>query len=133
MTQPTTKRARPLVLTVDDDRVMRGLVQTLVQAAGCDCEAVESGEAALEWLRRNPHPDAVVCDLLMPGMDGLTLVDTARANGFSGPVVFCSSVVSARLRADSAAIGQTWCLDKAMEMHKLPETLRRAGVAGPEA
>lgn len=133
MTQPTTKRARPLVLTVDDDRVMRGLVQTLVQAAGCDCEAVESGEAALEWLRRNPHPDAVVCDLLMPGMDGLTLVDTARANGFSGPVVFCSSVVSARLRADSAAIGQTWCLDKAMEMHKLPETLRRAGVPGPEA
>ena len=129
--QPLVPRERPLVLTIDDDRVMRGLVRTLVQSTGCDCEALESGEMALDWLRRNPPPDAVVCDVLMPGMDGLTLVDTARANGFQGPVVFCSSVVSGRLRADAAAMGRVWCLDKAMELHKIPETLRLAGVAPP--
>ena len=127
-TAPVEPRARPLVLTVDDDRVMRGLVRTLVQSTGCDCETLESGEAALDWLRRHPPPDAIVCDVLMPGMDGLTLVDTARANGFEGPVVFCSSVVSGRLRADTTAMGLTWCLDKALEMHKIPETLRAAGV-----
>ena len=72
-----------------------------------------------------------MCDVLMPGMDGLTLVDTARANGFEGPVIFCSSVVSSRLREDTAAMGHAWCLDKAMELHKIPETLRLAGVAPP--
>lgn len=130
LTHPT--RARPLVLTIDDDRVMRGLVRTLVQSTGCDCETLESGEAALDWLRRNPPPDAVVCDVLMPGMDGLTLIDTARANGFQGPVVFCSSVVSGRLRADAGAMDRVWCLDKAMELHKIPETLRLAGIAPPQ-
>ena len=129
--QVTVRRERPLVLTIDDDRVMRGLVRTLVVSTGCDCEALESGEAALDWLRRNPPPDALICDVLMPGMDGLTLVDTARANGFQGPVVFCSSVVSARLRLETAGMGRAWCLDKAMEMHKIPETLRIAGVAPP--
>ena len=125
------KRTKPLVLTIDDDRVMRGLVRTLVQSTGCDCEALESGESALDWLRRNPPPDAVICDILMPGMDGLTLIDTARANGFAGPVVFCSSVVSSRLREDTAAMGRAWCLDKAMELHRIPEMLRLAGVAPP--
>jgi CheY-like chemotaxis protein len=129
--RPHVARARPLVLSIDDDRVIRGLVQTLVKSTGCDCEELESGEAALDWLRRNPPPDAVVCDLLMPGMDGLTLIDTARANGFLGPVVFCSSVVSARLREDTQAMGRAWCLDKAREMHRIPETLRLAGVAPP--
>ncbi len=65
----------------------------------------------------------------MPGMDGLTLIDSARANGFQGPVVFCSSVVSAELRAATTALGRVWCLDKATEMPKIPETLRLAGVA----
>jgi serine/threonine protein kinase len=125
---PTIQRDRPLVLSVDDDRAMRGLVQTLVHAAGCDCEALDGGEAALDWLRRHPPPDAIICDVLMPGMDGLTLVDTARANGFNGPVVFCSSVVSSRLRGAAADMGNTWCLDKAMELHKIPETLRAAGL-----
>lgn len=126
------KRERPLVLTVDDDRVLRGLVRTLVVAAGCDCEAMEGGEAALDWLRRQPPPDAIVTDVLMPGMDGITLVDAARAQGFQGAVVFCSSVVSPRLRADAAAMGKTWRLDKAMELHKIPDTLRLAGVAPPQ-
>ncbi len=36
-------RPRPLVLSIDDDRVMRGFVRTLVQSADCDCEGLESG------------------------------------------------------------------------------------------
>ena len=125
---PAQVRERPLVLGIDDDRAMRGLVRTLVQAAGCDCETLEGGEAALDWLRRHPPPDAIICDVLMPGMDGLTLVDTARANGFNGPVVFCSSVVSSRLRSAALDMGNTWCLDKATELAKIPETLRAAGL-----
>lgn len=126
----TCHRERPLVVAVDDDRVMRTLVQSLIESSGCDCESFESGDSALAWMLRNPAPDAVVCDLLMPGLDGLTLIDAARAHGYPGPVVFCSSVVSAKLRRDTAEIGKSWCLDKARELHRLPETLRLAGVMG---
>ena len=130
---PALRRHPPLVLSVDDDRVIRGLVRKLVQASGCECEALEGGEAALDWLRHNPPPEALITDVLMPGMDGLTLVDTARANGFRGPVIFCSSVVTARMRGDVGKMGQAWCLDKATELYKIPETLRLAGVADPPA
>src|SRR5205814_536725 len=41
--EETSRRPLPLVLVVDDDKVIRGLLRSLVQSTGCDCETVDSG------------------------------------------------------------------------------------------
>ena len=64
--------SRGRVLTVDDSAEMRVLVTASLEALGYSVEAVDSGYAALEATRHQRF-DAVILDVDMPGMDGLTL------------------------------------------------------------
>ena len=64
--------SRGRVLTVDDSAEMRVLVTASLEARGYSVAAVDSGYAALEATRHESF-DAVILDVDMPGMDGLTL------------------------------------------------------------
>jgi CheY-like chemotaxis protein len=57
------------VLIVDDEPVMRELIELTLEGAGHAVESVESGRAALERLARHAY-DLIVCDLHMPDRDG---------------------------------------------------------------
>jgi CheY-like chemotaxis protein len=57
------------VLIVDDEPVMRELIEVALEDAGHAVESVESGRAALERLAQHTY-DLVVCDLHMPDRDG---------------------------------------------------------------
>jgi two-component system chemotaxis response regulator CheY len=76
------------ILLVDDSRVMRRMLQnTLIEAGFTDCEFLEAvdGQDALKKLVSVDYKvDAVFCDLCMPNMDGLGLLD-ALAEGDSPP------------------------------------------------
>lgn len=77
------------ILIVDDDPVQRRLLEAAVERMGYAATAVESGEAALEQLG-GPQRDQfrlVVLDLLMPGIDGLQVMEAMRERGLALPVV----------------------------------------------
>jgi len=58
------------ILVVDDMAAQREIATSILQRLGYRCEAVSSGEEAIEFLRKNPA-DLVVLDMIMePGMDG---------------------------------------------------------------
>ncbi len=57
------------VLIVDDDPVMREVIEATLEGAGHTVESVESGRAALERLGEHAY-DLIVCDLHMPDRDG---------------------------------------------------------------
>jgi two-component system cell cycle sensor histidine kinase/response regulator CckA len=64
----------PWILVVDDELSMLRLMEAVLQARGWDAVAVDSGEKALTALKVAKHPPAVVvCDILMPLIDGLEL------------------------------------------------------------
>jgi PAS domain S-box-containing protein len=66
------------VLVVDDDADDRAAVTKSLTAGGYDVVAVGSGAEALAWLERNPAPALMLLDLVMPGIDGFTLLDRVR-------------------------------------------------------
>ena len=70
--QASSAPSRGRVLTVDDSAEMRVLVTASLEALGYSVAAVDSGYAALEATRLESF-DAVILDVDMPGMDGLTL------------------------------------------------------------
>ena len=119
------EREKRLVLIIDDDKVIRGLVQQLVLSRGFDTEPIESATQALKWMSNNPAPDAIVLDLLMPGLDGISFLKQLRARGYKGPVVICSSVTSAILRAEAEGVDNVSVLSKAGQLHLIPDTLVR--------
>ncbi|MDB5764457.1 MAG: hypothetical protein JWQ21_3452 [Herminiimonas sp.] len=65
-------------LVVDDGLVERLLGKAMLEKLGFSVSTAASGQEALELIGQHPV-DLVLCDIAMPGMDGLELLDTARA------------------------------------------------------
>jgi two-component system KDP operon response regulator KdpE len=77
------------VLVVDDEAPIRRALAANLKARGYDVDLAESGEQALALAARH-HPDVVVLDLGLPGMDGLEVIDGLR--GWSRvPIVVLSA------------------------------------------
>jgi len=72
-----TEQAKPSVLVVDDDKNTRDGLQRALRRS-YDVRVAESGDRALEVLAQD-EVDVLLSDVRMPGMDGVTLLQRARA------------------------------------------------------
>ncbi len=76
------------ILIVDDDPVQRRLLDNMVRKFGYEPLIAETGDAAVAMLNdESRHIDAVVLDLVMPGLDGLGVLAQLRKNGLGIPIV----------------------------------------------
>jgi DNA-binding NtrC family response regulator len=78
-----------IILIADDDPVQRRLVENMVQKCGYETIVADSGDAAMAKLA-GPDAvaiDAVVLDLVMPGLDGMGVLDRIREAGLAVPVI----------------------------------------------
>src|ERR1700681_2599635 len=77
------------ILIADDDAVQRRLVENMVRKCGYETLVVESGDAALAALTALDAQtiDAVVLDLVMPGLDGMGVLAKIREAGVNVPVI----------------------------------------------
>ncbi len=89
------------VLVVDDERAVRDSLRRALELEGYAVEVAVDGEQALARLGREPQPDAVLLDVLMPGVDGLEVCRRLRAGGNPVPVL----MLTARAEVDSRVAG----------------------------
>jgi response regulator RpfG family c-di-GMP phosphodiesterase len=75
LTEPAIPKAR--ILIVDDEPSICALLIEGLTAEGFECRAAASGDEAIKLLERE-RIDALICDLRMPGISGLTLLETVR-------------------------------------------------------
>jgi DNA-binding NarL/FixJ family response regulator len=76
--QPSgTFRRPPSVLFVDDDQFTLSAYRRLLSREPFNCDTAVTGEEALRKMSSKTPPDVVVCDLLMPRMDGVQLFNSA--------------------------------------------------------
>src|SRR6202048_3006941 len=77
------------ILIGDDDAVARRLVENMVQKCGYETIVVDSGDAAIAMLTAPEAQaiDAVVLDLVMPGLDGMGVLAKIREAGLNVPVI----------------------------------------------
>jgi len=77
------------ILIADDDPVQRRLVENMVQKCGYEAVVVEGGDAAIAVLTAADAPaiDAVLLDLVMPGLDGMGVLAKMRDAGLNIPVI----------------------------------------------
>ncbi|HEX4180622.1 MAG TPA: sigma-54 dependent transcriptional regulator [Caulobacteraceae bacterium] len=75
------------VLVVDDDPTQRRLIQAVLEREGLAVAHAESGEQAIDRLSAGGAADAIMLDLVMPGLGGLATLKELRLRGFTQPVV----------------------------------------------
>jgi signal transduction histidine kinase/CheY-like chemotaxis protein len=113
----------PFVLVVDDEKATRELIARGLQREGFRVLVAATGEEALR-LAREKRPDAISLDVLMPGMDGWTVLRSLKADPLTAsiPVVMVSMLDD---RDIGHALGAADYLTKPFDREKLVQALRR--------
>lgn len=111
------------VLLVEDDRRIAADVAEALRAAGYVVEMVRDGEEA--WFRGDTEDyAAIVLDLGLPGMDGLSVLKRWRANGRRTPVLILTARGSWAERVDGIDAGADDYLPKPFRMEEVLARLR---------
>jgi DNA-binding NtrC family response regulator len=108
----------PSVLVVDDDPQVRRLLGGRWRAHGLDVHAAADGVEGLRLFRRHRHP-VVVTDLVMPGLDGLGLLDAVKALAPSTRVLMLSGVGTIPAALDAVRRGAEDFLEKPVDPDQL--------------
>ncbi|HET6776062.1 MAG TPA: response regulator [Acidimicrobiales bacterium] len=112
------------VLVVEDEPQMRRALTTNLRARGYEVDEATSGEQALELAARR-HPDAVVLDLGLPGIDGIDVVHGLRG-WTTVPILVLSAREDEASKVEALDVGADDYVTKPFGMDELLARLRAA-------
>jgi Response regulator containing CheY-like receiver, AAA-type ATPase, and DNA-binding domains len=120
MTQPLAGKQ---ILIVEDEPVFRSLLESWLSSLGAETSLAQDGIVALEILS-NMNPDLMICDLAMPRMNGLTLVEHLRNSGDTLPILVISATENMADIAKALRLGvQDVLLKPVKDLNRLRETV----------
>jgi two-component system response regulator MprA len=124
------------LLVVDDEPALREALQSSLEFEGYQVVTANDGQAALEELARTPY-DAVLLDVMMPRLDGLTACRRLRAAGDHVPVLMLTARDAVGDRVSGLDAGADDYLVKPFELDELlarvRALLRRGALSAGEA
>lgn len=122
-----------LVSIVDDDAFVRGAMSSLVRSIGWEAVAFP---AASEFLasQEAKSSQCLVCDIEMPGIGGIELLENLRNDGHPVPTIFITAHLADRVRDRASAAGALCVMEKPIDSVEFEGWLSLAvhGRVGPD-
>ncbi|MGA9761516.1 MAG: response regulator transcription factor [Gaiellaceae bacterium] len=120
------------ILVVDDEQPLRDALERALKVERYEVETLENGALALERMKTASNEiDAVVLDVLMPGIDGLEVCRRLRASGDKTPVLMLTARIEVEDRVAGLDAGADDYVTKPFDLEellaRLRALLRRAG------
>lgn len=108
------------ILIVDDDPKLRAFVAKGLEAHGMQTSAASNGMEARAVLASLPQvPDLILLDVMMPGGDGMGLLEDLRRHGIDVPVIFVSAARAVEDRVRGLKLGADDFLVKPFQFDEL--------------
>jgi DNA-binding response OmpR family regulator len=120
------------VLIVEDDAVIARAMATHLAASGFEPVWVANGETGMARLRFE-RPEVCVLDLMLPALDGWSLIEVARGEGIGTPIVVVSARGTEQDRVRALELGADDYLVKPFSMRELVARVRAAARRGVRA
>ncbi len=111
------------ILIIDDSRFARLKLSNNIKEGGFDVLEAANGVEGLE-VTRAEHPDCIVCDLLMPEMDGFMFLEYLKQEGIAIPVLILTSDIQKKTRKRIMALGAVDVVHKPPKYEDVIEKLR---------
>jgi two-component system response regulator MprA len=120
-------------MVVDDERAVRESLRRALELEGYEIELAANGNEALDLLAEGAQPDALVLDVLMPGVDGLEVCKRLRRSGNQLPVLMLTARAEVENRVAGLDAGADDYVTKPFALEELLARLRALlRRAGPE-
>lgn len=119
----TDQTERPHILLVDDDEAITGALAAFLGRSGFDVRVAEDGRAGLAEVER-AVPDLVVCDVIMPHIDGREFVRRIRGRQLWLPIILLTQVGESWERSAALDEGADDYLNKPFDPHELISRIR---------
>jgi len=111
------------VLVVDDEPNLTELLSMALRYEGWDVRLASDGQKALSVIR-DFRPDVVVLDVMLPDIDGLTVLSRLRADGIQVPILFLTAKDSVDDRIAGLTVGGDDYVTKPFSLEELVARLR---------
>lgn len=121
---PAAVAAKPRILVIDDDPVLKRIIEIALGKSGYEVTTVGNGEEAMTVLKGSVF-DVIMVDMMMPFMDGLRFLSWLRGTaGIQTPVLVQTSLARQKIEDDVRAAGAQ---DLIIKPARLPELLEKIG------
>ncbi|MDV7240918.1 MULTISPECIES: response regulator transcription factor [Rhodococcus] len=135
MVSVNAKPVEARILVVDDEPNILELLSVSLRFQGFEVATASSGSAGLDTAR-NFRPDAVILDVMMPGMDGFGMLQRLRADGVHAPVLFLTAKDAVEDKISGLTLGADDYVTKPFSLEevvtRLRVILRRSGKVSVE-
>jgi len=121
LTRPDGSAIRALV--VDDEPMLADMLRMALRSEGWDTRVANDGQTALKSAREIP-PDVVVLDIMMPGLDGLTVLRRLREAGNDCPVLLLTAKDAVEDRVAGLTAGGDDYVTKPFSLEEVMARLR---------
>jgi two-component system, NtrC family, nitrogen regulation response regulator NtrX len=113
------------ILVIDDERSIRNTLKDILEYEKHEVELAEDGPKGLEKIR-NSEFDMVLCDIKMPGMDGIEVLDKLTEISSDIPVVMISGHGNIDTAVEAIKKGAFDFIEKPLDLNRLLITIRNA-------
>ena len=113
------------ILIIDDERAIRNSMKEILSDEGYIVETAEDGLSGYEMASKG-HYDVVFCDIKMPGMDGVEVLDKLTADGTESAVVMISGHGDIETAVECIKKGAFDFIQKPLDLNRLLITIKNA-------
>ncbi|MCQ2171602.1 MAG: sigma-54 dependent transcriptional regulator [Bacteroidales bacterium] len=113
------------VLIVDDERAIRNSLGEILSDEGYEVESAEDGASALALVAKGKY-DVIFCDIKMPGMDGIEVLDKLVADGCDAAIVMISGHGDIDTAVESIKKGAFDFIQKPLDLNRILITIKNA-------
>ena len=117
--------AKGNILIIDDEPNTLASLSRAFRLAGHEASVADNGARALE-LAKTERFDLILCDVVMPGRDGIALLEDMKNIGVASPVVMMSGQATIEMAVRATRLGASDFLEKPISTEKLLLTLENA-------
>ena len=116
----------PEILVIDDEQEMLTSYEKILKKEGYNVNTTISAEKALEFLGKSHNYSLIICDLKMPGMDGMTFLAHIKEKHPHLPVIMVSGYGTLDSAIEAVKIGAFDFIEKPFSKKKLTESVEKA-------
>ncbi len=115
----------PSILIIDDEKSIRSSLREIMEYEKFDVHEAKDGEEGLKMLLENSY-DIILCDIKMPKMDGVEVLDKAIAAGIETPFIMVSAHGTIESAVDATRKGAYDFIPKPPDLNRLLVSIRNA-------